>query len=77
MPQTNGEHRLMRGHEERTISDADVEAIAAAMERRLEQRFVTDVGKGFLGFIRKALFLGLLAIAAYGAGHSSLFTWRM
>lgn len=52
---------------ERTITDDDVEAIAAALESRLAKKFYYDLGKGVWGIVWKALVGVVLAIAAYGA----------
>lgn len=51
----------------RILSDEDVDAIAAALENRLEERFMVNLGKGVWGLFWKALIVLLVAIAAYGA----------
>jgi hypothetical protein len=55
----------------RILSDADAEAIAAALEKRLEDRFMVNLGKGVWALIWKAAIVLLVAIAAYGVGTSS------
>lgn len=51
----------------RLLSDADVEAIAAALEKRLTNKFYRDLGKGFWGLVWKALLGFLVFVAAQGA----------
>ena len=53
---------------ERSLTDADVKAIADALEHRLTSKFYNDLGKGVWGLAWKALVLLVLALAAYGAG---------
>lgn len=50
----------------RTISDADVEAIATVLADTLQKRFYEDLGKGVWSWVWKALIAVLLAVAAYG-----------
>jgi hypothetical protein len=50
----------------RQLSDADVAAIVDALEARVNERFVRNVGSGVLSFAWKAVVIGLLALAAYG-----------
>lgn len=52
---------------ERTLSDADVEAIANALEERIVKKFYLDLGKGVFDVVWKVLVGGLIMIAAYGA----------
>jgi hypothetical protein len=51
----------------RTLTDADVEAIAAALERKIIANFYSDLGKGVWGIAWKVLVGAILAVAAYGA----------
>ena len=53
--------------DQRQLSDADVAAIVDALEARVNERFVRNVGSGVLSFAWKAVVIGLLALAAYGA----------
>lgn len=46
----------------RTLTDADVEAIL----EQAEKRFYSNLGKGVWGLVWKALILALVAIAATG-----------
>ena len=55
---------------ERTLSNADVEAIVDALQQRVVQNFYRDLGRGVWGFVKKALLIVLLTLAAYGAGRS-------
>ncbi len=52
---------------ERTLSDADVQAIAEALETRLSARVVTLAGKGVLKAAARGLFLLIFGLAVYGA----------
>lgn len=52
---------------ERTLTDADVQAIVSAFERRMTEKFYRDLGKGLLGLAWKGLLGAMLFIAAYGA----------
>lgn len=52
---------------DRTLTDADVQAIVSAFERRMTEKFYRDLGKGLLGLVWKGLLGALLFIAAYGA----------
>lgn len=51
----------------RNLTDADVEAIAASIERRMVQNFYRDLGKGVWGLVWKAIVAALILVAAYGA----------
>ena len=53
--------------DQRQLSDADVAAIVDALEARVNERFVRNVGSGVLSFVWKAVVIGLLTLAAYGA----------
>jgi hypothetical protein len=52
----------------RLLTDADIEALAEALEDRMLQRFHLNLGKGVLGMIWKGVIIVLLVLAAYGAG---------
>lgn len=54
---------------ERTLSDADVEAIAQALESKLTDRVVKGAGTGALQFIKRLVFWGILAAFAYAVAH--------
>lgn len=51
---------------DRTLTDADVEAIASSLEKRLVENFYRDIGKGVWGFAKKTLIALILMLAAYG-----------
>jgi hypothetical protein len=57
--------------EARLLTDADVEAIAAALESRLEDRFYNNLGKGLWGLAWKFIIAVLMIIAAYGAAKGA------
>ena len=51
----------------RTLTGADGEAIATALERKIISNFYSDLGKGVWGIAWKILVGAILAVAAYGA----------
>lgn len=55
------------GSEIRTLTDADVDAIAAKLESRLTNKFYRDLGRGFWGIVWKAILGFLVFLAAQGA----------
>jgi hypothetical protein len=52
---------------ERNITNADARAIAIALRDEIKREFYSDLGKGVWGYIKKTLFIGLIAVSAYGA----------
>lgn len=50
----------------RTLTDADVAAITDALEKRMVEGFYRDIGMGVWGLAKKAFYLALAALAAYG-----------
>lgn len=59
--------------ERRTLTDADVQALAGELEKRMEQKFYRDLGKGLWGLVWKAV-LGFLVFTA--AQHSGPW-WKL
>lgn len=55
----------------RNLTDADVEAIASALQARLKNEFYQDLGKGVWGIAWKVIVSLIIAIAAYGAAKGS------
>ncbi|WP_143040705.1 hypothetical protein [Paraburkholderia caballeronis] len=55
-------------NEERTLTDADVEALAAKLEENIARRLYLNVGKGVLAVAWKWVVLGVIMLGAYGAG---------
>lgn len=51
----------------RNLTDADVQAIVAAFEARMTEKFYRDLGKGLLGLVWKGLLGAMIFVAAYGA----------
>jgi hypothetical protein len=51
---------------QRTLTDADVDAITDALERRMVEGFYRDIGMGVWGIAKKAFYLALAGLAAYG-----------
>lgn len=54
---------------QRTLSDADVQAIAAALESRLTDRLVKGAGNGALAFLKKLLVWAIIALFGYAVAH--------
>lgn len=51
---------------QRTLTDADIEAIVKQAEAAFIARFYSDLGKGVWGILWKALIMAAIGIAAYG-----------
>lgn len=58
---------------QRTLTDADVEAIADCLKERLVKDFYTDLGKGIWGLAWRAMLVAIAAVAAYGAVGSKFW----
>lgn len=54
---------------ERTLSDADVAAIAKALEERFTSKFAQKAGLGLLNIVWKGVLYALAALAVYGYMH--------
>lgn len=54
---------------DRTLSDADVQAIAAALESRLADRLVRGAGNGALAFVKKLLVWAVISLFIYAMAH--------
>lgn len=50
---------------ERTITDADAEAIALALQKRVTKQFYEDLGRGLWSWVWRGLVAGLIAFAAF------------
>lgn len=61
--------------DDRTLSDADVEAIAEKVMENFAAKFYANIGKGVWGVISKALMALLLVLAAWGAASGGKFHW--
>ena len=48
------------------LTDADIDKIVNGLEKKLEQRFYINLGKGIWAFVWRAAIAALLALAAYG-----------
>lgn len=57
---------------ERTLTDADVDAIAARLEKRLSEQLVRKAGMGVIQLAWRGLFLAIILLAAYGYAHSGV-----
>ena len=53
--------------DERKLSDEDVKAVAKELLAQIRNEFIQDLGTGFWAFLKRGIFLLLVAIAAYGA----------
>lgn len=49
------------------LSDDDIDRIVEALDRRITQRFYSDLGKGVWGLVWKAIVIAVVAVAAYGS----------
>lgn len=52
---------------DRNLTDADVDAIVAALTNKVKQEFYADLGRGVWGIAWKALVTMLVGLAAYGS----------
>lgn len=50
----------------RSLTDSDVDAIAAKVLQQLLERFQIEAGRGVLGFAKKALVVVLILLAIQG-----------
>ena len=57
---------------ERTLTDADIEAIVGLLKKQLVRDFYGEVGKGVSLWIMKVLIGIGLAWAAYGLSHNAM-----
>jgi len=55
---------------DRNLTDADVNAIVEALKDSIRQEFYTDLGRGLWSYVKRAVFVVLIGIAAYGAYRS-------
>lgn len=53
---------------QRTLTDADISALASALEGAIVQRFQLNVGRGLLNILWRWALTGALLLCAYGAG---------
>lgn len=51
----------------RTLTDADIEAIATALQERLVRDFYKNLGKGVFGWVWRAVVIVFILAAFYGA----------
>lgn len=51
----------------RTLTDADVEAVAEALHGKVIQEFYKDLGKGVWALVWRGTIMAIVSIAAYGA----------
>jgi len=52
---------------ERTLTDADVEAIVTKLQQRWAESFYKDLGKGVWERAKQTIMLAIVLLAAYGA----------
>lgn len=60
---------------ERTLSDADVEAIAEKVLETWEAKFYGNLGKGVWSVIWKLAVGAMIAVASWGAATGGKFNW--
>lgn len=53
--------------DERRLTDADVKAIVNSLKKSVVDEFYVDLGRGLWGYLKKALFVAAVSIAAYGS----------
>lgn len=58
---------------QRTLTDADVEALTEALRKKWIASFYQDLGRGVWALVWRAVVLAICAIAAYGALKGSGF----
>ena len=51
----------------RTLTDADIIAIANAISKNMSEKFYNDLGKGVWSLIWRGIIIVCLSIASYGA----------
>lgn len=54
-------------NESRNLTEDDVIAVVDEMERRVVERFFSNIGKGVWELVWRALVLAMVGLAAYGA----------
>lgn len=59
---------------DRLLTDDDVKAIVSELKAQLVKDFQVEVGKGVLGWVKKALVLLLILAALYGVSGTGWFT---
>lgn len=58
---------------DRLLTDEDVKAIVSELKAQLVKDFQIEVGKGVLGWVKKALILLLILAALYGISGTAWF----
>jgi hypothetical protein len=58
---------------DRSLTEADVKAIVSELKTQLVKDFQLEVGKGVLGWVKKALILLLILAALYGISGTQWF----
>lgn len=58
----------MNDESKQRLTDEDIDRIVDKACERLEQHLYHNIGKGVASWLLRALALGALALAAYGAG---------
>ena len=56
----------MAAKDSRNLTDADVEAIADALEERLTANLYNNIGRGVWALFQKAVIGVIITVAAYG-----------
>lgn len=50
------------------ITEQEIDLIVEKVCDKLEKKLYLNIGKGLMGFVWKGVIIGLIALAAYGAG---------
>ncbi|MYM65425.1 hypothetical protein GTP45_01080 [Pseudoduganella sp. FT55W] len=53
--------------EDRKLTDSDVEAIVQLLDKKVTERFYSDLGRGVWAMLWKAIIVTIVGIAAYGS----------
>jgi len=51
----------------RNLTDEDVQAVVDELEKRVVERFFSNVGKGVWNLVWRVLVVAMIGLAAYGA----------
>lgn len=62
-----GEHDEHQERRARSLTDADIEALANILEERLADRFYNNLGRGVWAMAKRGVVIVVLALAGYGA----------
>lgn len=61
------------GHTKVTLSEDDRQAIADLVFKKFEENFFLNVGRGVWKIVWRGIVIGVIVLAAYGAGGGNMF----